>query len=279
MDGWFCTNCKSLNLARSTRCYSCNVPKEHSDAGTAQAAVRWNPIDIPPETRSAASAAGLTYESSAPRARLVVPLIAAVMILSVVRFAIGAATGTPLLLTNYSGGITEVSLSLETILLVRGIELAVYGVAILAFIWWLSRVVANTPALGGGWPPVSPTGAIGWWFVPGANLFQGPRIVADAHERLHLDGRPGTWLVGLWWACFLGTYLVERVVTWVVAFFSTEAAEATPIFVIAGTLRELLFLAAGAFVIWIVYEIEALQETRSAALEGAPGSLATASAG
>lgn len=277
MDGWFCTNCKSLNLARSTRCYSCNVPKEHSEAGTAQAVGTWKPTDVPKEARSAVSAAGLAYESSAARARIVVPLIAAVMVLSIARFAIGVATGTPLLLTNYSGGLTD-TLPLTTLILVRGSELAVYGVAIAAFLWWLSRVVANIPALGGGWPPVSPTGAIGWWLVPGANLFQGPRIVADAHERLHVDGRPGTWLVGLWWGSFLGTYLIERAATWIVSIFSPEAAEATPIFVVAGTLREILFLAAGAFAIWIVNEIEALQETRSAALEGVPAPLATATA-
>lgn len=49
---------------------------------------------------------------------------------------------------------------------------------------WLSRLVENIPALGGGTPTSSPRGAIGWWFVAIAILCRPDRIAADARRRL-----------------------------------------------------------------------------------------------
>jgi hypothetical protein len=94
--------------------------------------------------------------------------------------------------------------------------------------------------------------------------------VADVHQRLHIDGRTGLWLVGLWWGAFLATNIVERLARLAVGFFDPALEEATSVLLVAGTLRELFFLAAGGLVIWVVTEIEASQGERAAALGDVP---------
>lgn len=83
----------------------------------------------------------------------------------------------------------------------------------IAFLAWLSRVVENIPALGGGVPMVSPRGAIGWWFAPLANLFQPARIVADAWRRLALTPHErGIGVLVLWWVLWIGGAIATAVI-------------------------------------------------------------------
>ena len=271
MEHWICAACKSLNVPRAQRCYSCNMPRAQSEAGGAAitAGKAWTPESVSKDVRTAAEAAGMTVTPTDGRAKLVLALIPIVMIASVVRYVIGMAIGSEVILTNFSG-LDDPSTPWGLVILVRGAETVLFGAGIAAFLWWLSAVVDNIPALGGGWPPVSGRGAIGWWFVPGANLFQGPRIVADAHERLAVSGRTGVWLVGAWWGSFLLSGIFERLLRYAVEFFVfvEDPETVARLAIISGTVRLILFLVAGFLAMKIVIEIEASQDVRIQALKG-----------
>jgi hypothetical protein len=91
--------------------------------------------------------------------------------------------------------------------------IGIYIPTAIAFLAWLSRSVANAPALGAGIPPSSPRAAIGWWFVPFANLVKPYQIVKDLYERVALMGDPRRWtrLVLAWWLLYLLGNLVGNV--------------------------------------------------------------------
>jgi hypothetical protein len=271
VEHWVCAACKSFNVQRAQRCYSCNMPRAQSEAGGAavKAGAAWAPESVTGEARAAAEAAGMAVKSTDTRAKLTLAIIPAVMAASVVRYIAGVVTGSEAILTNFSGW-EDPEIPLGLLLLVRGAESTLFAIGVAAFLWWLSAVVDNIPALGGGWPPVSGRGAIGWWFVPGANVFQGPRIIADAHERLAVSGRTGAWLVGAWWASFLVSAIFERVLRYGIEFFVfvEDPAMIARLALISGTVRLVLFLAAGFLAMKIVMEIEASQEVRIDALNG-----------
>jgi hypothetical protein len=60
------------------------------------------------------------------------------------------------------------------------IHLGVFVLAAVAFLMWLYRAVANNHALGAYELRFTPGWAVGWWFVPFANLVRPLQIVAEA---------------------------------------------------------------------------------------------------
>ena len=97
----------------------------------------------------------------------------------------------------------------------KGLQvLAVIGTAPL-FIWWMQRAVRNLPALGATGQKHSPGWAIGWWFIPFANLVQPLRVLLEVwrgslpRQVLEPDQswqtRPAPPLVIVWWlGCVAG---------------------------------------------------------------------------
>jgi hypothetical protein len=136
-----------------------------------------------------------------------------------------------------------------------------------AFLAWLSRVVDNVPSLGGGEPSVSPRGAIGWWFVPGANLVKPYLIVADVWRRLaSTTAERRTRLLLVWWLAWVGGSLAG----WILG-----RIEPTTI----ADLRSLLLLTiltiaaqalGGILLIRIVWEVERRVRLRAAAVPSTP---------
>ena len=72
---------------------------------------------------------------------------------------------------------------------------------------WLHRAHANLPALGATGLKFSPGGAVGWWFVPIANMFQPYRVVAEVWRNSNPAGGGGM-VVGLWWVLFVGGNII-----------------------------------------------------------------------
>jgi Domain of unknown function (DUF4328) len=89
---------------------------------------------------------------------------------------------------------------------------AVYIPTVIAFLAWLSRAVANVPALGAGEPPSSPRASIGWWFVPIANLWKPYGIVKGVHERLKAvaGGAGPMFPVLAWWLFWIAGSVVDN---------------------------------------------------------------------
>jgi hypothetical protein len=123
----------------------------------------------------------------------------------------------------------------------------------IAFFAWLWRVVDNIPSLGGGQPSISPLGAIGWWFVPGANLFKPYQIVADVWRRLGStsDDRRTRFVVA-WWVAWVGGTLAGWLLGWIEP---TTIADLRGVLILT-TIAIALQVLGGIFLIRIVSEVE-----------------------
>jgi hypothetical protein len=280
MEGWFCSDCKSLNGQRVSRCYSCNTPRKFAEAGI----LRRNG-DI--ETHTPASAAAPAPDGSAqlagapgqraarqappdlsrylPSGSLALPLMAMLAV------CVGHAALTMMLVTTKGGvfglavalvGGSDYSLSWFLPLVASRFGL----LAITAALWfvWFDRVLQNVPILTGGWPENSRSGAIGWWLFPGANLVRGPRVVGDVFSRLSIPGGPGMWLLALWAGSFIGAFVVpalaNRVLAWAPFALPEEwYQQATDVVSMVGQVLE---VAAGLLAIGMVVTLEHAQQVR-----------------
>jgi hypothetical protein len=106
-------------------------------------------------------------------------------------------------------------------------SLQVFAVLCIAplFIWWMQRASSNLPALGSDGQQYSRGWAIGWWFIPFANLVQPVRVLLEiwrgsaVRTQLEPDeswrARPGDPLIIIWWlGCVAGwvgsNFIVSR---------------------------------------------------------------------
>lgn len=88
-----------------------------------------------------------------------------------------------------------------------------------AFLMWVHRVYRNLPALGAPKLEMTPGWAVGWYFVPFANLVKPCLSMAeiwkysdpDQPDRLRKVASP---LVGIWWASFLINRFIDRIGAW-----------------------------------------------------------------
>jgi hypothetical protein len=88
----------------------------------------------------------------------------------------------------------------------------------IVFLTWVYRSIANLPALGSMNCRYTPGWAVGWWFIPIANLVHGYKIMATIWEESQppLVNENGFYLprksaiVGWWWAL----YLMTTVLSW-----------------------------------------------------------------
>jgi hypothetical protein len=288
VEGWFCSDCKSLNGQRMTRCYSCNTPRKFAEAGVLR-----RDGDIVTTARVAPAAPGpdgspgpavapgqparpyrpalpdlLNYRSSASAA-LPVTLLLAVCV---------GHTALTMMLVTTKGGVFGLASELAGSLM-GGSEyplpwiLPLAGsrfvlLAITAALWfaWFDRVLQNVPVLTGSWPENSRSSAVGWWLVPGANLVRGPRVVGDVYDRLSVPGGPGLWLLGLWAASFIGAFVVpaiaNRVLAWAIIPLPEDLTDQA--IALVGVAGQLLEIAAGLLAIGVVVTLEHAQQVRYA---------------
>jgi uncharacterized protein DUF4328 len=100
------------------------------------------------------------------------------------------------------------------------------GGAATAWLAWQYRAQANLRALDSKAPSFTPTGAVGWWFVPVVNLIQPLRAMRElwqgsdpqtvaAHAHSKRGRTPGVLL--LWWAGWIAQWLlfaIAAIVAW-----------------------------------------------------------------
>ena len=144
-----------------------------------------------------------------------------------------------------------------------GLYILAYIASGIAFLTWLSRVVDNVPALGGGTPSVSPAGAIGWWFVRIANLMKPCQMGADVWRRLATSSaETGTGIVVAWWLLWLVGVIAERVV----ANLPVATLDAFRGWLTMETLTLLAQVLAGGLLVRVIWEIERRSRVRTVAL-------------
>jgi len=145
---WVCASCRSVNQPRENRCYKCRTPRELGEADPTTLLVAGAGSRAEPK----AGPVG-TYRGSGDLALLTQALIVAAMAVTVVSSFLGA---------DIVGGVLDAEAAVDetsvvTVALVGGLGLLLSAAALVAWAAWLSRVVANVPAAGLGWPNVTPT--------------------------------------------------------------------------------------------------------------------------
>jgi len=138
----------------------------------------------------------------------------------------------------------------------------------ITFLAWLSRVVANAPAIGAGLPPRSPRGAILWWFAPFASFVVPYQIVADLNRRLAtaVDHGGGRALILAWWLTWnlgnLSAYL-PRVLQ------LGDTVDDIKLGVTMALVTEAVNLVAAMLAIAVIFRIQGCEDAR--ALFNSPG--------
>lgn len=185
-DFWACNQCRSINPLKSDRCYSCHTPR-------AIAAVKPTELSVT-DTKPPPIVATEAFRSSEGRA--VMATIALVL------FALGAAVAvwmySSIVELRAEGESATADRILDERLPFFAIAAVLGGVALLAYGAWISRVVANLPALGAGYPRVSPTMAFVEPLIPGVNLYSLPTRAAEVAGKLGGGTGPLVLIVLAW---------------------------------------------------------------------------------
>jgi hypothetical protein len=166
------------------------------------------------------------------------------------------------------------------------VRFALLIVAVVAFGLWLSLVVSNIPALGGGTPSTSPLKAFVYPLIPVLNLYKVPGMIQDALYRVE-PRAGGFFMVALAWFGLVGSYFVSILASWwigIAMIDSIRRAEsrdevarafgaAVDQRVIVEVVTALMVVAGAVFLVLIMLRIERRsaardREIRSAALGG-----------
>jgi len=95
----------------------------------------------------------------------------------------------------------------------NAVALACWVCAVIAFAMWLHRAAANLPALGATQLRFTPGWAVGWWFIPVANLVVPLLVIVEiwrasdprqaATDRSARSQLPIGLTIPIWWLCWL----------------------------------------------------------------------------
>jgi hypothetical protein len=280
-DVWVCGTCHSINRQRNNHCYKCGAAQETAATGE-MATLRQETAIISRIVVPYRPAAALGMAAS-----IFLLGLAAVSIAAVVQsFGVMSLISRQLDLLQQTGQIDESALAsirttLDTFALVR---LVIILPTLVFFGAWLSRVVSNVPALGGGIPGTSPWRAFVNTLIPGLNLRTVPGTIQDVLYRL--DPKAGgffmvaiAWvgLVGSWFVSVIGTqYLGARVTFDILNATSlTDAVNAVRGLITAAFILDVVtgtLIALGAVVlIMLMVRIERRSRARDAEVRAVAG--------
>lgn len=134
----------------------------------------------------------------------------------------------------------------------------------IAFLAWLSRSVENVPPLGAGTLWVSPRWAIGWWFVPVANLFKPYQVVRDLLGQLRVPEHDGGSRVTLaWWICWIAGGLSTAIATRLVLVQVEPSLDNLRTGVALQVLGDSVLAISGVLAILVVREIQKRSDLRA----------------
>jgi hypothetical protein len=203
-DIWVCSQCSSINRQRSSNCYKCKAPQSMATGDMAEVRVE-SAIANRMYVRYRSGrflfimAAGLILAVGMLGLLLV---LASLSDLDLVRKVIRAAA------TGATVNDNEILARSNRLVVPQTIHLGLAVAAVLAFALWLSRVISNIPALGGGVPSTTPTKAFVYTLIPIWNLWKVPGMVQDALYRLDAQAG-GFFMIIVAWFGLVGSYLVS----------------------------------------------------------------------
>lgn len=155
------------------------------------------------------------YRDNTGRAQRAMFGIGASLLLAAINLVLGGFTLYHLGQANSA----ETLATLEVIEIVAGlIYFVVYIIAVVFFLMWLNRAVKNLEPLGIDEYKYSSGMAVGWWFIPFANLVL-PFLVVRDLWKASVPGFTGTdWkdlsagpMLGIWWAAWIVSNLAANI--------------------------------------------------------------------
>ena len=206
-DIWVCGTCHSINRQRNNKCYKC---------GSAQATAATGEMATHRQEQAIAVRTVARYRPARAllfAAAIFIVGLAAVSILAIVATLDVTSFFTKQLDLFEKTGVWDVdALDAKTTSVgwVAIIRLAIVVPALLFFAAWLSRVVANVPALGGGLPGTTPARAFINTLIPVVNLRTVPGTVQDVLYRLDPTAG-GFFMVLIAWVGLVGSWVVAAV--------------------------------------------------------------------
>lgn len=162
------------------------------------------------------------------------------------------------------------SLWLLFIGLISILEFFLYAVTAVLFLMWLFRVYKNLPPLRAANLEFTPGWAIGWWFIPFANLVKPFQVVREAWRESDPDFDPnvnflssGTGsapsLFGFWWAFWIISNITSNIAARLMDDSGTKASEG---FIAAWIIASVSSMIAALLAILVVRSITQRQDER-----------------
>jgi hypothetical protein len=285
---WVCGDCHSVNPMRSGRCYKCRAPRPPE--GEEMAAAAASAFEAEPEaprvvrmldpqrvaasgfgqppapvekTRPEVSKSAQAAINPAARQTTMPAAIVGIALLIVV-------LGIRLVLMRSSLAATEAILRGETsdpnadFIGPLGIFYPLFGViAVGGLGFWASRVVANVPLLGGGWPRFTPGQAFLEHVIPGWNVLRTPGVYRDIQTRLSEDGDANDLLIVAWVLLNIAAIVIVRPIGSTLAGFADSVESALTIITVVNYLSISLQGLAILVIALLVFEIEGEQRDRA----------------
>ena len=190
-----CQRCHTANEPGAAYCYQCGLPLDEE----AEPRLTTPPLD---------DATVSDYVSSRTRANWTIGLTAGVCLALLLHIAI---LNWQLDLVTDGGSARAMLVAIEGVELAVGLQLLLWGASIIAFLMWEHRVSKNLPTIGMHGQRYSPGWAVGWWFIPIANLFMPYLVMAEiwrgstASFRDAWDKAPVPSILKVWWCLFIST--------------------------------------------------------------------------
>lgn len=208
-DIWVCGTCHSINRQRNDKCYKCGARQDMSATG---------PLADLRTERAIVQRSSKPYRSSLIFAIIASAFILVVAVLGII--VLNESIASFRIIRDQLPGIVGGTVTEQDLLrafaptVVPGIVRAIAAlVALFTFALWLSRVVANIPALGGGTASVSSTRAFITPFIPIYNLVKTPPIIQEALYRT--DPRAGGFfMIAVAWIGLVGSAFVAFFANW-----------------------------------------------------------------
>jgi hypothetical protein len=278
---WVCGVCRSVNREADSRCYSCRTPRAMALDPEARDTTYRDPAASQPVAR-AAEARGLGARFASSEALAVVAQVAVLLVTAV---TLARAVLTIVFLRNFEDLIADPlgvdpATALDQVAILaylRYVVLAAWLLGLVAWGAWLARVVANVPALGGGWTSETPRFAFLATLIPGGNLYWTTATMRQAIAALSPVDGARLGLLTTWWLALTPALILllnigplrwlRSIIETVVATFLLIATggdvrvllDSTVLVEIVGAG---LLVAAAALAILLIQRIEGLQAAR-----------------
>ena len=238
-DIWVCSTCHSINRQRNAKCYKCGASQSKATGEGSTLRVE----------NALASRSLVRYRSAWLRGLIASLLILVVTVLGAIEIlvSLGAIAWMRDQIDSIVAGqeldMDALAAQLAPSVQIGLVRLGVLLLALLYFGAWLSRVIMNIPALGGGVPNTTPTKAFIYPIIPIVNLIKVPGMIQDALYRVDPKAG-GFFMVALAWTGLVGSWIFAFFAGWITEFkFAGDIAGVTTPKQVADAVRSYLDLS------------------------------------